>query len=105
MPKIMKAPLSLVGFERAIEDRQMFRPESALEDALTFRNHYVFDRIMLVDVRENLLGLLRCITQFFQGRPHCLVDNLEHASSGQKLVFYECYIWFNARRVAIHQEP
>src|ERR1700676_4137884 len=105
MPEIVKAPFPFVGLERTIEDWQMLRSEPALENALTFGNRYVFDRIMFIDVRENLFGLLRRVTQFLQGCSHRLVDNLEHASSSQKLVLYQRDIRFNARRVAIHQEP
>src|ERR1700724_637746 len=105
MAQIMEAPFSLIWLERTIENRKMFRFEPALEDTLTLRHGYIFDRVMFIDMRQNLLGLLRRITQFFQGGPYSLVDNFAHASSGKKLVFYQRNVRLNARRVTIHQEP
>ena len=35
----------------------MFRPEPALDHTLTFRDRHVFDRVMFVDVGQNLLCL------------------------------------------------
>src|ERR1700688_1355455 len=100
----MQAPFAFERLEGAIKDRQMFLFESALDDALTFRNRHIFDGVMFIDVRQNLLGLFRGITQLLQSRPDRLVDNLEHPSSGQKLVFYQGDVWLNSGRIAIHQK-
>ena len=50
------------------------------------------------------LDLLGIVTQFFERRFDCLIDNLEHSAAREQLVFYERNVRFDSGGVAIHQE-
>src|SRR5262249_1493592 len=62
------------------------------------------DSVEGVDMRDDALDLIGTVAEFFQRRFDRLVDDLEHAASGEKLVFYESNIGFNSGGIAIHQE-
>src|SRR5690242_9074437 len=55
-------------------------------------------------MRHNALDLVGSVTEFLEGWLDRLVNDFEHAAAGQQLVFYEGYVRFDARRVAIHQK-
>ena len=82
------------GRQRAIENRQM----------LGLEPRRAFDGAGLVDVRNDLRGLLGRIVQAHQGLGHGVVDDLHDAAADQLLVLHQRQIGLDARGVAIHHE-
>src|SRR4029079_18174678 len=62
------------------------------------------DRLVLVDVVEDLADLLRAIAELAEGRRDGLVDDLEEALTDELLVLDEGDVRLDAGRVAIHHE-
>ena len=63
-----------------------------------------FDRVVLVDVLDDLLDRQPIVAQLLQGRGHSAVDDFHHAAAGQLLVLDQRDVRFDARGVAIHHE-
>src|SRR4029079_10860620 len=62
------------------------------------------DRLVLVDVVEDLADLLRAIAELAEGRRDGLVDDLEEALADELLVLDESDVRLDPGRVAIHHE-
>src|ERR1051325_4177738 len=113
----MQRPFALEWLECTIKDRQMLRFQSAAMErnrlgcalrsvrkrdaCATF---YVFDSVERVDMRDDTLDLIRAVAKLFQRRFNRLVNNLEHAASGEELVFYQRNVGFDSCCVEIHEE-
>ncbi len=63
-----------------------------------------FDRIFTVDVAEDRFDGRLVVAQGLERERHGLIDDLEHAATGQLLVLHQRDIGFDAGRVAIHHE-
>src|SRR5262245_12374151 len=55
-------------------------------------------------MRYDALNLIRAVAEFFQRRLDGLIDDLEHATASEKLVFDQRNVRFDPSGVAIHQE-
>ena len=99
----MQRALAFEWLERAIEDRQVFAFQ-ARRDFRSVGVDDILDRVERIDMGNNAFDPLRIITEFLQRRLDRLIDNLEHAATGQQLVFYQCNVGFDSGCVAIHQE-
>jgi hypothetical protein len=62
------------------------------------------DRVVLVDVRDDLLDLLGRVAQGAQRERHGLVDDGHRPAADELLVLHEREVGLHAGRVAIHQE-
>ena len=80
--------------EGAVEHRQVLRPEVG----------GTLDRLVLVDVVEDLADLLRAIAELAEGRRDRLVDDLEEALADELLVLDEGDVGLDAGGIAIHEE-
>ena len=80
--------------ERAVEHRQM-----RLEQM-----RRAFDRVVLVDVLDDLVDLFLIVAEAFEGDRDGLVDDLQHPAADEFLVLDERDVRLDAGRVAIHHE-
>ena len=55
-------------------------------------------------MRYDALNLIGTVTELLQRRLDRLVDDFEHTSAGQQLVFHQGNIGFDSRRIAVHQK-
>jgi hypothetical protein len=76
----------------------MFR----LQACATIRN--ILDRIERIDVRDDSLDFFGVVSEFFEHRPHRLVDDFQHPAAGEQFVFHQRDIRLDPGRVAIHQK-
>ena len=81
-------------FERTIKHRQMIDIES----------RGTLDRVVGVDVSQNGVDLLRCITEFVQTQTHGLVDDFQHPAAGELFVLHQCDVRLDAGGIAVHHE-
>ena len=91
---VVDGPLAVGRLERAVEDRQVLGLE--VRGAL--------DRLVLVDVVEDLGDLLGAVAELAQGGRNGLVDDLEEALADQLLVLDQGDVRLDAGGVAIHHE-
>ncbi len=82
------------GRQRAIKHREMcgIKVRRALHFAV------------LVDVRNDVAGLLRRVAQLHQRLRHGVVHDFDYAATDQLLVLYACQVRLDAGGVAIHHE-
>ena len=85
---------AVARLEGTIEDRQM----------LVLQIGGPFDRVFAIDVGQDRVDLRLIVTQRLQPQGNRLVDDLEHAATGQLLVFDQRDVRLDPGRVAIHQE-
>ena len=69
-----------------------------------FEVRRALDGASLVDVRDDLAGLLGGVVELHQRLGHGVVDDLDDAAADQLLVLDECEVGLNAGGVAIHHE-
>ena len=62
------------------------------------------DRLVLVDVLDDLLDLLLAVAQLLQRHRHGLVDDLHHPAADQLLVLDQRDVRLDAGGVAVHHE-
>src|SRR6202011_4752538 len=105
MAHVMETALSLKRLESAIKHRQMLWFQPTLDCSARLRNRDILNRVVFVDVGQDLLDFFVRVPELFQGWFDSLVDDLEHSAACKQLVFYERNIRLNPRCVAIHQEP
>ena len=91
---VVDRALAVGRLERAVEDRQVLGLE--VRGAL--------DRLVVVDVVEDLRHLLGAVAELAEGRRDRLVDDLQEALADELLVLDEGDVRLDAGRVAIHHE-
>ena len=91
---VVDGPLAVDRLERAVEDRQVLGLEAGR----------ALDRLVLVDVGEDLLDLRRVVAELAQRRRDRLVDDLEVALADELLVLDERDVGLDAGGIAIHHE-
>ncbi len=92
---VVDRPHAARRLERAVEHRQV--------RVLDVRRP--FDGLVLVDVLDDLLDLLRVVAQLAERHRHGLIDDLHQAAADQLLVLDQRDVGLDAGRVAVHHEP
>jgi hypothetical protein len=94
MPAEMDASTTLRRGKRTVEDREIFvlYPRRSL------------DRIVRVDVVQNPPDFRLVVSVLAEGHRHSSVDDLQHASTSELLVFDKRNIWLDTGCIAIHHE-
>src|SRR3954447_17506777 len=90
----MNEPRAVLRTEAAVEYRKMF--------GLQMRS--AFNRAGRIDMRDNLLNLLRRVSKLDQGRWNRLIYDLDDAAANQLFILHQCEIGLYAGCVAIHHE-
>ena len=94
VPHVVDRPRAAHRLERAVEHRQV--------RLLDVRRP--LDRLVLVDVVDDLLDLRLRVAQLLQRHRHGLVDDLHHPAADQLLVLHQRDVGLDAGRVAVHHE-
>jgi hypothetical protein len=87
-------PRAALRAERAVEHGQVLGGEI----------RRVLDRLVLVDVLDDLDDLRLGVAELAQRHRHGAVHDLEEAAADQLLVLDQCDVGLHARRIAVHHE-
>ena len=90
----LNGPFAQPRLEGTVKDRQVL--------LLDFRT--ALDGVVLVDVGEYILNRGLVVSQFPQSQWHGLVDNFQHAATGELLVLHQGDVGLDAGCVTVHQE-
>ena len=86
--------------------RAFCRLERAIKhgEMLVFDVRRALDRASRIDVADDGIRLIVVVTKFEQRSRHSVVDDLNHASADQLLVFDQSQIRLNSCGIAVHHE-
>ena len=62
------------------------------------------DRVVFVDVGEHALHRRLVVAERSQSQRHGLIDDLEHSTAGELLVFHKRDVGLDPGRIAVHEE-